>query len=70
MQASSKSTFAMPQGDNAIYFSIIYSLIKICIICYGFLLVCVFYAFVSNIKVKYHYFSKIKQIKSILIFFF
>ena len=60
----------MPQVDNAIYFSIIYSLIKICTVCYGFLLVCVFYSFISTIKVKYHYFSKIKQIKSILVYFF
>ena len=60
----------MPQVDNAIFFSIIFSLIKICAICYGILFVYLFYPFISNIKVSYNYFSKTKQIKELLIRFF
>jgi hypothetical protein len=60
----------MPQVDNAIFFSVILSLIKSCTICYGILFVYLFYPFVSNIKMSYNFFSKTKQIKEILVRFF
>lgn len=60
----------MPQVDNAIFFSIIFSLIKICAICYGILFVYLFYPFVSSIKVTYNFYSKTKLIKELLIRFF
>lgn len=60
----------MPQVDNAIFFSIIFSLIKICAICYGVLFVYLFYPFVSSIKVTYNFYSKTKLIKELLIRFF
>jgi len=60
----------MPQVDNAIFFSIIFSLLKICAICYGILFVYLFYPFVSALKVSYNFLSKTKQIKEFLICFF
>jgi hypothetical protein len=60
----------MPQVDNAIFFSVIFSLLKVCAICYGILFVYLFYPFVSTIKVAYNFISKTKQIKEFLIFFF
>jgi hypothetical protein len=60
----------MPQVDNAIFFSVIFSLLKVSAICYGILVVYLFYPFVSSIKVVYNFFSKTKQIKEILIYFF
>jgi hypothetical protein len=60
----------MPQVDIAIFFSIIFSLIKVCAICYGILFVYLFYPFVSNIKMSYNFFSKTKQVKEVLVHFF
>lgn len=60
----------MPQVDNTIFFSIIFSLVEVCAICYGILFVYLFYPFVSSIKVSYDYFSKTFLIKNILINFF
>jgi len=57
----------MTQVDSANFFSVILSLIKICAICYGILFLYLFYPFISNIKVSYHFLSKTKQIKEILI---
>jgi len=56
----------MTQVDSANFFSVILSLIKICAICYGILFLYLLYPFVSNIKVSYHFLSKTKQIKEIL----
>ncbi len=56
----------MPQVDNTIFLPIIMSLFKCCSLCYGFILVYIFYPFVTKIKIRYVFFSKIKQIKNIL----
>ena len=55
--------FLINQGKRII----IMSLFKCCSLSYGFILVYVFYPFVTKIKIKYAFFSKIKQIKNILI---
>jgi len=60
----------MPQVDNAIFFSVVFSLVNICSISYGILFVYLFYPFVSNIKMSYNFFSKTKQVKEVLIRFF
>lgn len=60
----------MPQVDNAIFFSVVFSLVKICAISYGILFVYLFYPFVSNIKISYNFLSKTKQVKEVLIRFF
>jgi hypothetical protein len=60
----------MPQVDVAIWLSVIFSLVKVCAICYGILFVYLFYPFVSTIKVSYNFFCKTKQVKEILIRFF
>jgi hypothetical protein len=60
----------MPQVDISIFFSIIFSVIKSCAVCYGILFVYFFYPFISNIKLRYNFFSKTKQVKDILIRFF
>ena len=52
---------SMPQVDNSIFLPIIMSLFKCCSLSYGFILVYVFYPFVTKIKIKYAFFSKIKQ---------
>lgn len=57
----------MTQVDSANFFSVILSLIKICAICYGILFIYLFYPFVSSLKVGYHFLSKTKQTKEILI---
>lgn len=57
----------MPQVDNTIFLPIIMSLFKCCSLCYGFILVYVFYPFVTKIKITYAFFNKIKQLKNILI---
>ena len=57
----------MPQVDNAIFLPIVMSLFKCFSLCYGFLLVYVFYPFVTKIKIMYNFFMKIKQLKNILI---
>ena len=59
----------MSQVDSVNFFSVILSLIKICVIFYGVLFFYLFYPFVSNIKSSYHFLSKTKQIKEILIRF-
>jgi len=56
----------MPQVDNTIWFSIIFSLLKSSIVCYGFILVYLFFPFISRIKVIYNFFSKIRFIKKLL----
>ena len=57
----------MPQVDNTIFLPIIMSLFNCCSLFYGFILVYIFYPFVTKIKISYSFFSKIKQIKNILI---
>lgn len=56
----------MHQVDIANYFSIIFSLITVCSIGYGFSFVYVFYPFISIIKVRYNFYSKNKLLKEIL----
>jgi hypothetical protein len=60
----------MPQVDNTIFLSIILSLVKSCSVFYGILLVYLFYPFISRIKVVYDFYSKIRQIKEVLISIF
>jgi len=60
----------MPQVDLALFLPIVLSLFKICSLCYGFILVYVFYPFVTNIKLLYVFFNKIKQLNNIFINFF
>lgn len=57
----------MPQVDNTVFLSIIFSLVKSCSIFYSFLLVYMFYPFITRIKVLYNLFSKVRQIKNVLI---
>ena len=57
----------MPQVDNTVFLSIIFSLVKSCAIFYSFLLVYMFYPFITRIKVLYNLFSKVRQIKNVLI---
>ena len=70
MKVECKIKSIMPQVDNTVFFSVIFSLIHVSIICYAILFLYVFYPFVSTIKAKYNFFSKTKQIKDILIAFF
>lgn len=67
---SFRSFFDMPQVDNVVFLSIIFSLFKSCAVCYGFALVYLFYPFVSRIKIIYNFLSKLVQTKEILNTFF
>jgi hypothetical protein len=57
----------MPQVDGSLYLSIILSLVKSFSIVYSFLLVYIFYPFISRIKVIYNFYSKIRHIKEIFV---
>ena len=57
----------MPQVDMTLYLPIIFSLVKWSSVFYIILLVFLFYPFVSQIKVIYNFFAKIRQIKEILL---
>jgi len=57
----------MPQVDNTLFLSTIISLVKSCAFFYCFFLVYLLYPFIAKIKVIYHFFSKIRQIKTIII---
>jgi len=57
----------MPQLDIALFLSIIISLSIICTLVYGFILVQLFFPFVSRIKASYFIFRMVKQFKIILI---
>ena len=61
-----ETILSMPQVDNTIFLSVIFSLVNSCAIFYTFLLVYVFYPFISRIKILYNVFSKIRQVKIIL----
>lgn len=56
----------MPQLDFTLYSSIITSVIFSWFLCYGFGLVFFFYPFITAIKIKYRYMSKVIQILSII----
>ena len=56
----------MAQVDITVFFSIVFSLFKCSAICYGFLLVYVFYPFISRIKIIYNFLDKIRFIKKLL----
>jgi hypothetical protein len=58
--------FFMPQVDNTVFLSVIFSLVNSCAIFYTFLLVYFFYPFISRIKIFYNLFSKVRQIKEIV----
>jgi len=55
----------MPQVDNTVFFSIIFSLFKSSLLCYSLLLVYVFYPFIARIKIIFNFFSKIKFTKKV-----
>jgi len=42
-------------------------LFKWCTICYGIILVFLFYPFVSRIKIAYNFFSKARQVKQVIV---
>lgn len=56
----------MPQVDNTVFLSVIFSLVNSCAIFYTILLVYFFYPFISRIKIFYSFFSKVRQIKDIV----
>ena len=60
----------MPQVDNSVFLSLIFTLIEYCSIFYAFSLVYLFCPFVSRIKLYYNVFSKIRVVKTILITYF
>lgn len=60
----------IPQADISIIVSIIFSLILVCTICYGILVIYIFYPFSSNIKVIYNLFNKAQHLKKILVKYF
>ena len=60
----------MPKLDLTLYSSIVLSLYFLLGLFYSYLLVDIFYLFVSNIKTYYTVFDKIKQVNDILILVF
>jgi len=56
----------MPQVDNSIFLPVVMSLFKCCSLVFGFMLVYVFYPFVTQIKLGYVFLSRVKQLKNIL----
>jgi hypothetical protein len=57
----------MPQVDNTLFLTVVLSFFKWSAICYGIILVYMFYPFTSAIKVSYNYMSKVRQIKHLLV---
>jgi len=60
----------MPQVDNTVFLSLVFSLFKWSTIVYGISLVYLFYPFVSKMKIIYNFLDRVKQIKKIFVTMF
>lgn len=58
----------MPQVDNTLFLTMVLSIFQWTAICYGIVLVYMFFPFTGAIKVSYNYVGKIRQVKEILMF--
>lgn len=57
----------MPQVDKSSFLPILFSLVEYCSVFYAVGLVYVFFPFLSQIKLSYNFYTKIKIIKCIIV---